>query len=347
MKFKFNQIWDSKWFYCLLALILAVALFAYVNMEDLNRNRNSGSNDTAITATTSRSLKVPLELKADTDKYFITGYPQHVTVEVEGSSSLVTVTANTLNFRVVADLSGLGVGTHTVTLKQQGLNKDLTYAIKPKTIKVTIQDRKSKRMPIQVKYNHDSLAPGYSAGDPTLSSETVDVTGGKGEINRVYQVVANVVMSRNTKTTIDQEVLLQALAEDGSTLNVVLSPATVHVRLPITLPSKKLPVTVKQSGTGIRGQSYSFKTSTDSVTVYGSSAVLKKLDSVTIPVDVSKLTQTTTQTVRLTDVVDGIVSSDPKTVKVTINMTTDAAAAAGETSSSAETSSSSSGSSND
>lgn len=323
MKFDFNKIWDSKWVYRVLALVLAVALFGYVNAEQYNRAQDNGTNSSAVTATAKRTLKVPLELKADTDKYFITGYPQRVSVEVEGSASLVTVTANTQNFRVIADLSGLGVGTHTVKLKEQGLNKDLTYSIKPQTIKVTIQDRRTRKMPIQVKYNSDSLAPGYVADTAQLGTETAEVTGGKGEINRVYQVVANLVMSRNTKTAVDQEVLLQALDEDGNTLNVVISPATVHVHLPVSLPSKKVSIALKQTGTVPHGTSFSLNTATTSATIYGSRAELKKIDTLTVPIDVSKIAKSTTVTVRLTSAAAGIVSSTPRTIRVQVTVNTD------------------------
>lgn len=350
MKFDFSKLWDSKWFYRALALVLAIALFWYVNAEQINRTQNNGNNGAAVTATTKRTLRVPLELKADTDKYFITGYPQRVTVDLEGSASLVTVTANTLNFRVIADLTNLGVGTHTVKLKEQGLNKGLTYAIKPQTIKVTIQDRRTRKMPIQVKYNADSLAPGYTADTAQLGSETAEVTGGKGEINRVYQVVANLVMTRNTKADVDQEVLLQALDEDGNTLNVVISPATVHVHLPVSLPSKKVSVVLKQTGTVPHGTSFTLNTDTTSATIYGSRAALRKIDTLTVPIDISKINKSTTITVRLGAAATGIVSSDPRTIKVHVTLVTDPTAnqptgdeaTSGNASSSTDSSSSSS-----
>ncbi|WP_125705682.1 CdaR family protein [Lacticaseibacillus daqingensis] len=343
-----NQFWESAWFYRLLALLLAVGLFAYVNAEDLSSLTPSSRGNNAITATTERTLKVPLQLKADTDKYFITGYPEKVSVTLSGSTSLVTMTANTLNFRVIADLSQLGVGKHTVKLHQEGLNKDLTYTLRPKTIEVTVQDRKTKTMPIQVKYNKDSLAPGYTAGAAKLSIETAQVTGGKGEISRVYQIVANVVMNRNTKETVDQEVLLQALDADGNTVNVVVSPQTVHVNLPIRLPSKKVSLKLTQTGQATAGRLYDLSTATNRVTIYGAQDVLDQIDTLTVPVDISAVTSTTTSTIRLLDANSKLVATDPKTIKVTITVAQSgagdvpAASTSSKSSSSAESSSESS-----
>ncbi|MFD1430542.1 CdaR family protein [Lacticaseibacillus mingshuiensis] len=341
----FDKLWESKWFYRILALLLAIGLFAYVNAENLNNTRQNRTNNTAITATTTRTLKVPLQLNANTDKYFITGYPDKVSVTLSGSASLVTVTANTMNFRVIAELGGLGVGTHTVKLKEDGLNKDLTYSIKPETVKIKIQDRKSLQLPIQVKYNKDSLAPDYEAGTPSLSTVTAEATGGKGEIDRIYQVVANIVMARNTKADVSQQVLLQALDEKGNTVNVVLSPETVTVKLPVSLPSKKVPVTLKQTGTANDSLVYALTTSTKNVTVYGANAVLNKIDSLEVPVDVSGITENTTKTLDLSGVDTKLNKVSPASLKVTISVAKSAASSS--SSSSADRASSSSSSDND
>lgn len=314
-----NKIWESKWFYRLLAALLAVLLFAYVNADGLNPSQRAS--ETTSAATTERTLKVPLQLKADTDKYFITGYPEKVSVKLSGATSLVTMTANTLNFKVIADLSKLGVGTHTVKLTQSGLNKDLTYTIKPETVKVTIQDRKTKTMPIQVKYNKDSIAAGYTAATPKLSQSTVSVTGGKGEINRVYQIVANVNLTANTKTDVDQDVLLQALDSAGNTVNVVLTPQTVHVTMAVATSSKTVPVKFRQTGIEGNGLTYALSSATKTVKLYGEKADLAEIDALEIPVDVSGVTATTTRDYKVADLAAGVTSASPKTISVTITVT--------------------------
>ncbi|MCI1987087.1 MAG: CdaR family protein [Lactobacillus sp.] len=335
----FKNFWESKWAYRLLALLLAVGLFAYVRAENINNTRQNPHTDNAITATTKRTLKVPLQLNADSDKYFITGYPEKVSVTIEGAASLVTVTANTQNFRIIADLTKLGVGKHTVKLKESGLNKDLSYRLKPATITVNIQDRKTRRMPIQVKYNHDSLAPGYTVGTEKLNTETAEITGAKGEINRVYQVVANVVMKRNTKESISQEVILQALDEDGNTVNVVVTPETVHVTLPISLPSKRVPITLKATGTAAAGKTVSLSSDTDTVTIYGPQAVLDDIDRLTVPVAIDGLSASTTKSVATTAGNAKLTDASPATIKVELKVgDNDQDAASSSTASSTATS---------
>ncbi|WP_225047731.1 YbbR-like domain-containing protein [Lacticaseibacillus kribbianus] len=340
---KLSKFWESAWFYRLLALLLAVGLFAYVHAEDLNNLTPSTSRHNAISATTKRTLNVTLQLNADTDKYFITGFPKKVAITLEGSNSLVTMTANTLNFQVIANLRKLGPGKHTVALTTSGLNKDLTYTLKPKTIQVTIRDRKTKTMPIQVKYNQDSLAPGYTADTPQLSAETVSVTGSKGEIDRVAQIVANLPLNRNTKSTVSQTVLLQALDKSGNTVNVVMTPETVQVKLPIALPSKKVPLALSQEGKGTSGLAYTLSTTTKSVTLYGPKEILAKLDKLVVPVAVADIGQTTTKTIALLDVEPKLIATAPTTVKVKVTVAP--TVSSGEVTSPASSSSSSSSSS--
>ncbi len=313
---RLNDFWESKWAYRLLAFLLAVGLFAYVNVQNINNTRQDAATGNSITATAKRTVSVPLQLNADSDKYFITGYPQKVKVTIEGAASLVTVTANTQNFRIIANLQNLGVGTHQVRLTESGLNKDLTYKIKPAMITVKIQDRKTRRMPIQVHYNKDSLAPGYTVGEERLSADTAEITGAKGEINRVYQVVANVVMKRNTKASVSQEVILQALDEDGNTVNVVVSPETVHVTLPISIPSKSVPLTLKPTGSAPDGKAVTVTSTTDHVTIYGASSVLKGIDSLNVPVNISGIASNQTKTLTLANLFPKLTDFSPQSIKV-------------------------------
>ena len=315
-----NRLWDKPWVNRLLALLLAIGLFAYVNVESINNTRQNANDDTTLVANKTQTVKVPLQVNANTDKYFITWYPSKVSVALTGTASLVTMTANTQNFRVVADLTNLGVGKHRVHLKAEGLNKDLSYSISPKSVTVDIQVRDNKTMPIQVRYNKASIASGYAAGDPKLSARTVEVTGARSVIDSIAQVVANVSLAHNTRKTVDQEVLLQALDDNGNTMNVVLSPQTVHVTLPISQPSKKVNIELKQTGNAASGHTYALSSDTKQVTVYGDQQSLDKLSKLTVPVDVSGITSTTTRTFNVTDLNDSISAADPKTIKVTVSV---------------------------
>ncbi len=190
---------EGPWLYRILALFLALLLFGYVNLDEINTTRQTNNNDTQMLATRTETVKVPLQINADTDRYFITGYPQKVKVKLSGPNALVTSAVNTLNFRVIGDLTKLGPGDHTVKLKQTGINKDIKVTIEPKEIKVHIEHKVTKQFPVQVNVKKENLAAGYSLGNPKLSQDVVEVSGAKSAVNAVSQVVATVDPDEGTK----------------------------------------------------------------------------------------------------------------------------------------------------
>ena len=320
-----NKVWDSPWVYRVLALILTLGLFVYVNQEKLNNTLPANRNDdTSVLASKKATVNVPLQLNADTDKYFITGYPEKVKVTIEGSSALVTAVTNTQNFRIVADMRKLGVGTHTVKLTEQGLSKQLTYKIQPAAIKVSVQDRINKTLPVQVHFNKDAIADGYQAGTPEMSADTVQVTGSRSEIDRIFEMSASVTLNRNTNHSVNQTVVVQALDSNGNTLNVVVAPETVRVKLPVTLPSKQVDIKLKQSGHGFSDMQYTFKTETKSVRIYGAAAALKKVDSIEVPVDVTGIKKNQTVSVNLLRADSELTDANPKSIKVDVGVQTKA-----------------------
>ncbi|MFD1672571.1 YbbR-like domain-containing protein [Agrilactobacillus yilanensis] len=345
-----NNLFNRPWVYKIISLIFAIGLFAYVNEGSLSTTRGSQENNQEQLANKKKSVKVPLEVQSDTDKYFITGYPEKVTVRLEGPSALVTTTVNTQNFKVSADLRDLSVGKHRVRLQQQGINKDLTYQISPKYITVNIQPKQTKTFPIQLEFNKDSVADGYTIGTTKMSQETVNATGSKSDIAKVDQIIASVNTENNRKTAVDQEVLLQAVDKSGKIVNVVLDPQTIHVNIPIYLPTKKLDLDFEQSGDSDSQLAYSFTSDTTSVKVSGKQDVLDKLKSLTIPVDVTGITQTTTKDINVSLKDTNLQGVDPESVRVTIKVTqsdsSSTSKSASQDNDSSQTASSSSQSSN-
>ena len=134
-------LFDHVWVLRIVSLVLAILLFIYVTGSKSSDTRQSSQNgqNTALMANKTQTLKIPLEVESNSEKYVVTGFPQYVKIKITGPSALVTTTANTQNFKVYADLTKLGTGKHEVRLKASGLNKELSYTITPAKIKVNIQ----------------------------------------------------------------------------------------------------------------------------------------------------------------------------------------------------------------
>lgn len=316
-----KDFFNRPWVYKVISLGLAVLLFVYVTNQNLGSTRSSQSTEQTAVANTKETMSASLQVDADLDTYYVTGYPKKVSITISGSNANVIAAKNTRNFRVYIDVRGLKVGTHTVKIKQSGLNRSLHYSIKPETVKVKIATRADKTFPIQVNYRASRIADGYLADTPQISPSTVRVSGAKSEVARVKQVVANLNLANNTTETFEQEVLLEALDKDGNTVDVLLTPQTVHVQLPIYLPSKKLKLDLIKSGTGDATRVYSLTSSVNSVTVYAPQRVLDQLGkTLEVPVNVKNIVSTIQKQIKITKP-NGVVTIDPVSIAVNIQVT--------------------------
>lgn len=316
-----KKIINSNYFYAFISLCGALWLFFMVSTPGVGSTRDSNQANQS-TVNTKATMTVPLQVQADTDTYYITGYPQSVKITIEGPSALVTATKNTQNFSVYLNLKKYLPGKHKVKIQQNGLNSELTYSIKPKNVEVNIQKRVSKSFPVNVEYSKNAVASGYKAGKATVSPETVRVTGAAADIKKVDKLVVKPILPKGIKSSFDQEVLVQALDKKGKTLNVTLEPQTVHVKIPITLPSKKVSINFTQQGNSPNGTSFSFASDTSSITIFGDQDQLDKInDTLDIPVNISGVTSNTHHTINIANVLKGrIDSSDPDVIMVNITV---------------------------
>ena len=230
-----------KWFLRIISLILALFLFMYVNGSKsgfLSKNTRNNNQSSALMSNKSVTLRMPLDVTIDNNKYIVSGYPQYVKVKVTGPSALVTTTSNTQNFKVYADLSDLTPGKHRVKLKTSGLNSELTSKIEPQYINVNIQQRKTITMKVTIRLSTRDLDDGYKLGHPHSDIQTVQVTGSRDEVNKVNRIVAFVAIPHDAKDNIARQVTLQAIDRNGQTLNVVISPTTTNVSIPISAGSQ-------------------------------------------------------------------------------------------------------------
>lgn len=228
----FSNIWVLR----IASLVLAIFLFVYVDGSKdgfLRQNTRTGQNS-SLMSNRSVTIKVPLQLKTNNQKYVITGYPQYVRVRVSGPSALTTTTSNTQNFRVYADLTGLDIGHHSVKLKQSGLNSELRYSIDPATINVNIQPRAMATKAVQVRLSSRSVNGNYRVGTPRLSMTHVQISGARDEVRKVDRVVAYVNVPKNANSDLHRQVTLQALDKNGHILNVIISPNYISVTVPIS-----------------------------------------------------------------------------------------------------------------
>lgn len=237
-----NNRWNffnNKWFLRGISLVLALILFFYVNSSKtgfLRQNTRSHDENSALMSNKTAVIKTPLDITTD-NRYVVTGYPKYVQVTVKGPSALVTTTSNTQNFKAYIDITSLGVGNHKVKVKTSGLNSELRATVKPTTVTVNIQPRKTVTKKISVQLSSHDLSNGYQVGTPKTDISSVQVSGATDEVNKVSRVIAFVSMPTKATSDIHRTVTLQAVDKSGKTLNVVIEPTTTNVTIPINSSS--------------------------------------------------------------------------------------------------------------
>lgn len=162
------------------------------------------------------------------------------------------------------------------------------------------------------------MANGYEVKKVSLDETKVEVTSSEDIINQIDHVQAVLEGSANLSDDYDGNLLLQAVSANGTVLASSISPAKVHAKIALRKLSKSVPVKVELTGdkaSNVSSISYSFDRG--HVTIVGSQEAMDKIDSITVPVDISHVTKDTTQTLKLS--ADGV-TVQPNTVKVNLKV---------------------------
>ncbi|MDN6029150.1 MAG: hypothetical protein L0I02_05070 [Lactobacillus sp.] len=308
----------KSWFLKISSLVIAILIVIYIDNSQTGYVDSMQSNVTRQTATDVQTVKANLQVLIDTDKYYVVGYPEKVNLTVEGPSALVTSALNTQTFRIYIDLSNLKVGRHTVKVQVSGLSKQISYYVKPAEITVNIQQRKSTTLPVQIEYNKNAVAKGYDVGSPSVVPAKVDVTGARSEVDQINQVVARVNIPSGLNRTYERQVLLVAEDKKGRPLNVVLTPATARIILPVSLTKKQVKVSLKPTNEAA-DKVYTLSTKTKQVTIYGRKAVVNRLRSVAVKVDLAHVLSSTSVNVPITVPV-GVAYAAPTNLAVNVKV---------------------------
>lgn len=313
-----KEFWKKSWFIRLVSLLMAVLLVIYVNYTQDGFLTQGQSDRTKQTANKTQTIKVPLQVSVDTDKYYVVGYPEKVSITLEGSTALVTSTINTQNFRAYIDLTNKKIGRHNVKVHVNGMSKQISYTINPRTVHVDIERRKSTTMPIQTKYNKSAIAFGYKLGHASVYPQQVEVTGARGEVDQIDQIIAKVVLPNGIDHTYERQVSLIAQDHKGRQLNVVIEPATAKVTIPISIAKKRVKVELEPKHENT-SKIYSLTVKNEYVNIYGTEEDLAKIKRLKVPIDLRNVNASITKTVNI-DLPDGVVKAEPSQISVEVKV---------------------------
>ncbi|MFX3618559.1 MAG: YbbR-like domain-containing protein [Sporolactobacillus sp.] len=340
-----DKLLRKNWLVKIISFLIALMLYAVVSAGE---SPSSSPSNIAVSPTQETTLTEKLNVLYDSDKYVVSGAPQTVTIHVSGSSNLI-LKARLMTKSAYIDLKGMKPGTFDARVQTKGFPSDLTIKPSPKTVRIRLQKKTSKELPVAIDLlNKNKLGDGFIADDPTIFPKNVTVTGGADTIDSIA-FVKGVVNVRGATGNVNQSVVLHAYNNNGDQLDVTLQPATVRVQIPINKLSKDLPLQGATTGSPASGYSVSsIDLSQQQATVTAADAATLKSITAIPPLSVSasglKSDKTFTVDVPLPQ---GASKVSPTKVKVTVHIDPSAAPASADSSSdsSSESSSSSSDSS--
>lgn len=312
----------SKWmtkksFLVVISFILTMALFVYASESSPSRQSAAVS----IQTTSNTIGNVPVYVDMDSQLYTVTGLPESVTLRIEGSSSSLLAVAGNASYRVkTPNLNELGTGKHMITLQVTGLPSGVKGTVSPETVEIMIEKKATVELPVSVNVNRANLPGAYKSGQALVSPARVTISGPESLINQVENVLATVTVQENTKADYTSSVAVQALDATGKPLALKVEPEQVQVRVPITTNSKKVPLVLTTTGSAGSQYTYQLKSDIKEVTILGSQEVLDRLTAIPVVVDVSQMTKTTTQAVKLT-LPTGVDSVTPENISVEVVVT--------------------------
>ena len=312
----------SKWmtkksFLVVISFILTMALFVYASESSPSRQSAAVS----IQTTSNTIGNVPVYVDMDSQLYTVTGLPESVTLRIEGSSSSLLAVAGNASYRVkTPNLNELGTGKHMITLQVTGLPSGVKGTVSPETVEIMIEKKATVELPVSVNVNRANLPGAYKSGQALVSPARVTISGPESLINQVENVLATVTVPENTKADYTSSVAVQALDATGKPLALKVEPEQVQVRVPITTNSKKVPLVLTSTGSAGSQYTYQLKSDIKEVTILGAQEVLDRLTAIPVVVDVSQMTKTTTQAVKLT-LPTGVDSVTPENISVEVVVT--------------------------
>ncbi len=285
--------WVSSWFDKILfnqryakevALILAILLYVATNSTDTL----SIGKTVSYTATFTDQ---PVTTEINSAVYEVSGLPESVTVDLIGEMSDVQLAESQSTQKVVADLNGLGEGTHQVELKVANISSRLRAVVQPSTAVVTISKKQSQEFQIGYDFiNTKDMDPVYALSTPEFEQDSVLVRASEATINSI-SVVKSLIDVSNVTGDFTVEAPLVAYDQQGNRINVDIVPDKVKVTVQVTRPEKTVPISVVPIGEVPNNKAISrYSLDHQSVTIYGPQDVLDQINGIDIQVPVSSFT---------------------------------------------------------
>lgn len=307
---------ESKWGLRLIALVLALVFFLSVN----NMFGNIFNADNLGQKSSETIEDVPVQVKYDNTSLYASEVPNKVDVEISGPQSQVLKAENGESIKAVLDLSEEKAGKHTTQFQVNGLNKDIDYNVKPKETTINLEEKVSKTLKVEPDVSNNDLDSEYKVNEQSVSPETVKVTGGKNQIDKIAYLKAT--YKNKSKISKDTTDVAQITAFDRNLnkIDVMVQPNEVNLSVKVEDYSKKVKVKTKTVGSLSNGREVdNIEVDNEEVEIYGNKEDLEDIDEITANIDLDNVAGSTEKDITF-EVPDKVTKVSPKDTTATITV---------------------------
>lgn len=315
-----KKFFNQPIFYIAVSVFFALVLFFLAKSTTYNA---SGTQLSRVTETYSHTIEsVPIDIKYDTKKYFISGYSYEAEVYLTSTNRIKLdseINEDTRHFKVVADLTNVKAGTTNAKLQVVGLPRDMNATVNPKTVTINIGKKASKTFKVKSTIAPEQIADGYQIADVTTGITEVTVTSNESTLEQIDHVEAVLSSDKVLSSDFSGTVNLQAVSSDGTILASIVDPAKTQLKVSVKKLTKQVPINL--SVTGVLSDKLSninYKLSQETVTVSGTQEELDAIDSVKGTVDITGVSKDMSKTVSLSA---SNVTIIPQTITVKLTTT--------------------------
>ena len=239
-----------------------------------------------------------IDVEYNDEAYVVEGLPEGADIILMGRKSDLYLAGQLGDHKITLDLSGLGTGTHRVSLKYNNPINTLNYKLDPSSLTLVIYPKISEVRTLSIDtINTDKLKNTLVISSVTLDKDEVIIKSYKEKLEKVASVKAIVDVSATNATVAGtytlENVKLVAYDENGTEITgIEVLPGTVTATVNITSPSKDLLIKVVPTGEVKSGSAINtISQNVQKVTVYGDQDVLDKLTYLEVNVDVTDLSE--------------------------------------------------------
>lgn len=223
----YKRIW-----YILSSIFFALILFVYATSTNYQNNSNVRQNRSETYTNT--ITNVPIDVKYDSDEYFISGFSSEVSVNLTGSNRVTLASEmqeSTRKFKIVADLTNVKIGISEVKLSINNLPSGLTATVNPDKITVKVGKRVSKSVSVQTTITESQVAQGIQISNISFGDSKVTVFSDEDYMERIDHVEAVLPESDVISGHYTAVATLKAVDSNGTVIPSVISPYETTVKI--------------------------------------------------------------------------------------------------------------------